>query len=31
VIAAMLRRWNKRQRAEAYTAAPIAEHLGNTA
>lgn len=31
VIAAMLRRWNKRPRAEAYTAAPIAEHLGNTA
>jgi signal transduction histidine kinase len=31
VIAAMLRRWNKRQPAEAYTAAPIAEHLGNTA
>jgi signal transduction histidine kinase len=31
VIAAMLRRWSKRQRAEAYTAAPIAEHLGNTA
>jgi signal transduction histidine kinase len=31
VIAAMLRRWHKRPRAEAYTAAPIAEHLGNTA
>jgi signal transduction histidine kinase len=31
VIAAMLRRWNKRPRAEAYTAAPLAEHLGNTA
>lgn len=31
VIAAMLRRWNKRQPAEAYTAPPIAEHLGNIA
>ena len=31
VIAAMLRRWNKRPRAEAYTAAPIAENLGSTA